>query len=68
MLVEPTDFGETAEERRRYIYEPLGHGEEGEQLRAAVDAYYAQQAGHFDPAVEADIQMSRDERRGDLET
>ncbi|MBB5061375.1 pimeloyl-ACP methyl ester carboxylesterase [Granulicella aggregans] len=66
VLVEPTDFGETAEERRRYIYEFLGHGEDGEKLRAAVDAYYAQQAGHFDPGVEADIQMSRDERRDDF--
>lgn len=66
VLVEPTDFGQTAKERRLYIYEPLGHGEEGEQLRAAVDAYYAQQAGHFDPAVEADIQMSHDERKDDF--
>lgn len=66
VLVEPTDFSETAEERKRYIYEPLGYGEEGEQLRAAVEAYYAQLAGHFDPAIEADIQMSRDERRNDF--
>jgi len=66
VLVDPTDFGETAEERRRYIYEPLGHGKDGEQLRATVDAYYAQQAGQFDPAVEAEIQMSSDERRDDF--
>jgi pimeloyl-ACP methyl ester carboxylesterase len=66
VLVDPTDFGETAEDRRRYIYEPLGHGKEGEELRAAVDAYYAQQAGHFDPPVEAEIKMSRDERRTDF--
>ena len=66
VLVEPTDFGETAEDRRRYIYEPLGVGKEGEQLRERVDKYYAQQAGHFDPAVEADIQMSRNERMTDF--
>ncbi len=66
VLVEPTDFSESAEERKRYIYEPLGHGREGEQIRAAVDAYYAKQAGHFEPAVEAEIQMSRDETRGDF--
>jgi pimeloyl-ACP methyl ester carboxylesterase len=66
VLVDPTDFGETAEDRRRYIYEPLGYGKEGEELRGAVDAYYAQQAGHFDPPVEAEISMSRDERRADF--
>lgn len=59
VLVDPTDFGETPEERRRYI-EPLGHGKDGEQLRAIVDAYYAQQAGHFGLAVEAEIGMSRE--------
>ena len=42
VLVDPTDFGETAEDRRRYIYEPLGYGKESEELRGAVDAYYAQ--------------------------
>jgi pimeloyl-ACP methyl ester carboxylesterase len=47
VLVDPTDFGETAEDRRRYIYEP-------------------QQAGHFDPPVEAEISMSRNERRADF--
>ena len=66
VLVDPTDFGETPEERRRYIYEPLGHGEDGEKLRGIVDAYYAQQAGHFDPAVEAEIEMSREERKTDF--
>lgn len=66
VLVDPTDFGETPEGRRRYIYEPLGHGEDGEQLRATVDAYYARQAGHFDPAVEAEMAMSSEERRSDF--
>jgi pimeloyl-ACP methyl ester carboxylesterase len=66
VLVDPTDFGETSEERRHYIYEPLGHGEDGEQLRAIVDAYYAKQAGHFGPAVKAEIEMSREERRTDF--
>jgi|GEM_PF-3590448 len=66
VLVDPTDFGETAEDRRRYIYEPLGYGKEGEELRGNVDAYYAQQAGHFDPPVEAEISMSRNERRADF--
>jgi pimeloyl-ACP methyl ester carboxylesterase len=66
VLVDPTDFGETVEDRRRYIYEPLGYGKEGEELRETVDAYYAQQAGHFDPPVEAEIKMSRDERRTDF--
>jgi len=66
VLVDPTDFGETAEERRRYIYEPLGYGKEGEQLRAAVETYYSEQAGHFDPAVEAEIQMSHNERIDDF--
>jgi hypothetical protein len=63
VLVHPTDFGETAEDRRRYIDEPLGYGKEGEELRRAADVYYAQQAAHFDPPVEAEISMSRDERR-----
>ncbi len=67
VLVDPTDFGETVEDRRRYIYEPLGHGKEGEQIRAAVDAYYSRQAGHFDPAVEAEIEVSREERRTDFQ-
>jgi pimeloyl-ACP methyl ester carboxylesterase len=66
VLVDPTDFSETAEERRRYIYEPLGYGEEGEQLRATVDTYYAKQAGHFDPAVDAEINMSSAERGSDF--
>ena len=61
VLVDPTDFGATSEDRRRYIYEPLGFGEQGEEIQAAVDVYYEQQAGHFDPAVEAEIKMSRDE-------
>ena len=66
VLIDPTDFGETADERKRYIYGPLGFGEDGEQLRATVDAYYAKQAGHFDPAVEAEISMSIEERRNDF--
>ncbi len=66
VLVDPTDFGEDALGRRRYIYEPLGHGEDGDAIRAAVDAFYTQQAGHFDPAVEAEIAMSSEERKSDF--
>ena len=66
VLVDPTDFNETEEGRRQYIYGPLGHGEDGEQLRSIVDAYYARQAGHFDAAVEAEIAESREERRSDF--
>lgn len=66
VLVDPTDFSETADERKRYIYGPLGFGADGERLRATVDAYYAHQAGHFDPAVEAEISMSDEERRNDF--
>lgn len=66
VLVDPTDFGETAEDRKRYIYGPLGYGTEGEKLRASVEAYYTQQAGSFAPAVEAEIAMSQKERRTDF--
>jgi pimeloyl-ACP methyl ester carboxylesterase len=66
VFIDPTDFNETATCRRDYVFGPLGHGDDGESIRAAIDLYYEKQAGKFDPAVQAEIDASREGRANDF--
>lgn len=66
VFVDPTDFNETAAGRKQYVFGPLNHTEDSEAIRAAIDRYYAEQAGHFEPAVQAEIDESRRSRTSDF--
>ncbi len=66
VLVDPTNFAETAAGRKQYIDLPLGLGDRGEQIRADVEAYYASKVGPLDPAVQAEVDESSRDRRSDF--
>lgn len=66
VLVDPTNFTETAAGRKQYIDLPLGLGDRGEQIRAGVEAYYASKVGPLDPAVQAEVDESSRDRKSDF--
>jgi tetratricopeptide (TPR) repeat protein len=66
VFVDPTDFNETASGRREYVFAPLGHADDGESIRDAIDLYYYKQAGKFSAAIQAEIDESREERQNDF--
>jgi pimeloyl-ACP methyl ester carboxylesterase len=67
VFIDPTDFSETALGRSEYVFGPLGHADDGESIRVAIDQYYEKQAGKFDPAVQAEIDASQGDRRNDFQ-
>jgi len=66
VFVDPTDFNETATGRKRYVFAPLGHADDGEVIHTAIEEYYSKQAGQFDPPVQAEIDASREGRHSDF--
>ncbi len=66
VFVDPTDFNETVLGRREYVFGPLGHAEDGESIRAAIEQHYYAEAGKFDSSVQAEIDVSRKDRQNDF--
>jgi len=66
VFIDPTDFTETALGRDRYVFGPLGHASDGEVLRSRIEQYFYTQAGDFAPAVQAEIDVSREARQNDF--
>jgi pimeloyl-ACP methyl ester carboxylesterase len=66
VYIDPTDFNETEAGRRSQIFGPLGHPDDGETIRDHIAEYYYQRAGKFSANVQDEIDVSRDERRGDF--
>jgi len=66
VFVDPTNWTETAAGRAQYVFGPLGHAADGEALRLKIDEYFYKEAGDFAPAVQAEIDVSREARRRDF--
>lgn len=65
VFVDPSDFTDTALGRRRYVFGPLGHANDGEDIRSRIDQYFSKQAGEFPPAAQAEIDVSSKARDDD---
>jgi pimeloyl-ACP methyl ester carboxylesterase len=65
VYIDPTDFNETEYGRRSQVFGPLGYPDD-EPIRDHIAEYYYQRAGKFPANVQDEIDVSRDEHRGDF--
>jgi pimeloyl-ACP methyl ester carboxylesterase len=66
VFIDPTDFTETRSGRSRYVFGPLGHADDGEAIRSTMEDYFYKQSGEFAPAMQAEIDVSREARHSDF--